>query len=55
MVGFCEHSDEPLGSVIYCEFLRQLNNYQLVKKDLIPELSCVTLDPQSSFSLVSLG
>jgi hypothetical protein len=36
MVGPCEHSNEPLGSIKDGEFLGQLSDYQLLKKDSVP-------------------
>jgi len=31
--GSCEHGNEPSGSIKSGEFLDQLNDYQLLKKD----------------------
>jgi hypothetical protein len=31
--GFCEHGNEPSGSIKGWEFLDQLSNYKLLKKD----------------------
>jgi hypothetical protein len=33
LVGFCEHVDEFLSFIKGGEFLDQLNNYKLLKKD----------------------
>jgi hypothetical protein len=36
VVGSCEHSNEPLHSIKVGEFIDYLNNYQLLKKDVVP-------------------
>jgi hypothetical protein len=33
VAGSCEHSSEPSGSIRGSEFLEQLNDNQLIKKD----------------------
>jgi hypothetical protein len=34
--GYCEHSDEPLGSIKCWEVLEWLHNWQLLKKSSAP-------------------
>jgi hypothetical protein len=36
VAGFCEHGNEPSGSIKGGEFLDQLNEYWLLKKDSAP-------------------
>jgi hypothetical protein len=33
---YCEHSNKPLGSVKYVEFLRPISNHQVLKKNFAP-------------------
>jgi hypothetical protein len=33
---FCEHGNGPSGSIKGREFLVKLNDYQLLKKDIVP-------------------
>jgi len=36
VVGSCEHTSKPLGSIKSGEFLDQLNEYHVLKKDSNP-------------------
>jgi hypothetical protein len=36
MAAYCEHDNEPTGLIKDGEFLHQLNDYQLLKKDCAP-------------------
>jgi hypothetical protein len=36
VVGFCEHGNEPSGSIKDGEFLDYLSHYKLLKKDSAP-------------------
>jgi hypothetical protein len=36
MAGFCEHGNEPSGSIKGVEFLDYLSDYQLLKKGSAP-------------------
>jgi len=38
MAGSCEHGNEPSGSVKDVEFLDQLSDCQLLKKDYAPRI-----------------
>jgi hypothetical protein len=40
IAGFCEHGNEPLGSVSVGKFLYRLIEYQLVNKDSVPSGLC---------------
>jgi hypothetical protein len=34
--GFCEHGNEPSGSIKCCEILEQLSNWRLLEKGSAP-------------------
>jgi hypothetical protein len=36
VVGFCEHCDKASSSLKYGDFLDQLSDYELTKKDSVP-------------------
>jgi hypothetical protein len=46
VVGSCEYSNEPLGSIKDGEFLDYLSNYHLLKKDHAMNLIAVILSIQ---------
>jgi hypothetical protein len=43
MEGFCEHGNEPSGSITFWEVLEWLHNWQLLKKGSAPLSKHVTI------------
>jgi hypothetical protein len=44
VVGCCEHGNEPSGSIKSKEFLDELSDYHLLKKDCSMELGSQYID-----------